>query len=398
MDPLGFTPFRREGILQRRGIRQTFSSWDRCMASAYCKWPAIVAIIIGGLIIITVLWAVLACVCCGYTCCKGCCACCSCCCPSSGSKSKARDHYSNEQTAYNNQYPSGGYQHPPAPPVYSFHRPSPKQYAQFDVTHSHTQTNGDALPEMPMWEPAPTRRVEDTSQPYDLEMNTLDPVTGQNVSRPMRGNNNSNPNSPAYTSAFDGYCAPEPTNYHPGNIARTPSPGDPVAADDIGIATSYPNSNQQQTLYPNRNANPNLSPHSSTSTYPPSNDAPITTHSTTSRPSINTYDFPRRYPPSPVPHSPTAARSYSPYPPPQQPLPQLHNLQQQQQPSQQGYRAYSPSVPNTPPPPFSSTLGDYDQILPGAQHGQYGASADDEGPPPSLQVGRVPVSNSWREV
>ncbi|KLJ12830.1 hypothetical protein EMPG_12198 [Blastomyces silverae] len=135
-----------------------------------------------------------------------------------------------------------------------------------------------------------------------------------------------------------------------------------------------------------------------------------------SPPPINPIEPPRRYPPTPVPHSPSPpiSRSYSPYPPPQ-PLPQLQHLRQHSptqshsqphsptqhspryQNQNQAYTAYSPhSVPNTPPPPFSSTLGDYDQVLPGAQHGQ---PPQEQGPPSVLQPGRaVGGQKSWRDV
>ncbi|KKZ68183.1 hypothetical protein EMCG_06144 [[Emmonsia] crescens] len=413
MDLTGFSPFRPDAILQPRDIRATFSSWDSCMAKAYCKWPVIVGIAIGGIILVGAIWGIIACACCGYTC---------------------RAKYADEHSAYDtqNRHLSAGYQRPPAPPVYDSQRPNPAKFAQFDTAHPRTKANDDVLPQMPTWDSAPTRHVEDSSQSHDMEMNRLDPTTGQSFksqsfSRPVRANNihnNANggngyyegtPASPAYPPSFDGYRGTETTSH----MARSPSPGNPFAhTGAIGIATSHPPNHYLPPRSP--------SPGPLSSPYPPYTEVPttttsimpnaITTHTTMSPPPIDPAELPRRYPPTPIPHSPSppaATRSYSPYPPPQAP-PQLQHLrhsptqsptrQYQQQHQQQGqaYMAYSPSVPNTPPPPFSSTLGDYDQVLPGAQHGQYGTGAPqqhEQGPPSVLQAGRAPGGgNSWRDV
>ncbi|EQL30389.1 hypothetical protein BDFG_07079 [Blastomyces dermatitidis ATCC 26199] len=430
MDLGEFTLFRPDAILQRRDIRTTFSSWDNCMAKSYCKWPVIVGIIIGGLILIGALWSIIACACCGYTCCKSCCACCSCCCPSSSrDKSRNRAKYADEHSTYTNQNRrlSTGYQPPPAPPVYDSHRSNPAKFAQFDTAHSRAKANDDALPQMPTWDSAPTRRIEDPSPSHDVEMNRLDPATGQSFnpqsfSRPMRHNNNNmgdggnnyyegTPTSPAYPPAFDGYRGTEATS----NIARTPSPGNPFGhVGAVGVATSHP--------VP-RSPSPGHMNH-----YPPYTEVPTTTtsimpnaitiHTTMPPPPTNPIELPRQYPPTPVSHSPSppVSRSYSPYPP-SQPVPQLQHLRQHSptqlhsqphahspthhspryQNQNQSYTAYSPhSVPNTPPPPCSSTLGGYDQVLPGAQHGQ---PPQEQGPPSVLQPGRAPGGQkSWRDV
>ncbi|EEH05808.1 conserved hypothetical protein [Histoplasma capsulatum G186AR] len=440
MDQMGFTPFRRDEILQPRDFRTTFSTWDNCMAKTYCKWPVVIGIAIGSIILIGVIWGIVACACCGYTCCKGCCACCSCCCPSRD-KSHNRTKFADEPSAYNarNRRHSTGYQRPPAPPVYDSHHSTPAKFAQFDTVHPRSKSNDDALPQMPTWDSAKTRRVEEVSPPSDVEMNRLDPATGQNFkpqsfSRPVRYNNNTNsggnsyydrtPTSSAYSPTFDGYRGPEATTHQ----SRSPSPGNPFGhADAIGIATSHPPTHQHHQYFPPRSPSPEpVTP------YPPYTEVPtattaimpnaMTTHTTMSPPPTHPREALQRYPPAPMPHppSPPATRSYSPYPPPQ-PVPQLQHLRQhsptqspthqsprylpQQQGQNQAYAPYSPasSVPNTPPPPFSSTLGDYDQILPGAQHGQYGTGIDapprEQAPPSALQVGRAPPGpKSWRDV
>ncbi|EDN10103.1 predicted protein [Histoplasma mississippiense (nom. inval.)] len=224
MDQMGFTPFRRDEILQPRDFRTTFSTWENCMAKAYCKWPVVIGIAIGSIILIGVIWGIIACACCGYTCCKGCCACCSCCCPSRD-KSHNRTKFADEPSAYNarNRRHSTGYQRPPSPPVYDSHHSTPAKFAQFDTVHPRSKSNDDALPQMPTWDSAKTRRVEEVSPPSDVEMNRLDPATGQNFkpqsfSRPVRYNNNTNSGGNSYSDR-----TPTSSAYSP-NLRRLPRP------------------------------------------------------------------------------------------------------------------------------------------------------------------------------
>ncbi|KAK2774773.1 hypothetical protein FQN52_004226 [Onygenales sp. PD_12] len=391
LDP-GFTPFRRDNLLAARDVRTTFSSWDNCMTKAYCKWPAIVGIIVGSLVLIAVAWCIIGCLCCGYTCCKGCC---SCCCPSSSGR-KPRSAYADEHNAYStqNRHLSTGYQPPPGPPIYESQQ---KKYAQFDTpSHRGKPLHEDSLPAMPVWDNAPTRRVEDhspISPAHDLEMNRLDPATGQNLGRTARGGYYeipSNSHSPQYPPAEGGggYRGTETTNHYPaaaaaaGGINRTPSPGlayshSPGIARTQSPAYAYSDNTMNPTtnrpisaLYPTAITTSDPSP----PTYGNGTDMGIGMGMATAPAPVALRQFTR----SPIgPSSPSSPshsqRSYSPYPPQQQP--QLQQPQQQQQ-----YTAYSPTTPSSPPPPFSSTLGDYDQVLPGAAHGQ--------GPPGALQVGR----------
>ncbi|RVX71357.1 hypothetical protein B0A52_04931 [Exophiala mesophila] len=174
-----------------------FTSWDKCMDKAYCKWPAIVGIVIGSIILLSFLACVINCVCCGARlcscCCGGCGSCCGSCCPSGRNKeaSKYKDDYSRMPAT-----PYGGYQPQPAPAPMTYGYPPPAaQFATFD--EPSRKVNEDSLPAMPSWDTATKRRVEDTSIPADqpqngdLEMGRLD-----SQSQRMRGGYNTVPNAP----------------------------------------------------------------------------------------------------------------------------------------------------------------------------------------------------------
>jgi len=115
-------------------VKNTFSSWDNCMAKTYCKWPVIAAIIIGGLIVLSVLWCIVRCACCGMSCCSTCfsflkcCDCCGGCCD--GKKNKPHKHLDD-----NSSYPPPlhqGYK-APVPMMGGALASGPPQYAQFEV-------------------------------------------------------------------------------------------------------------------------------------------------------------------------------------------------------------------------------------------------------------------------
>ncbi|CAI6339386.1 unnamed protein product [Periconia digitata] len=204
-------------------VKDTLSSWDKCMAKAYCKkldrWPVIAAIIVGSLIVLTIVICVARCICCGVEICSCCCKCCSCCCPSGG-----RDKHKRMKSDPYNQsgYPQSGYPqaaYPPAPgPLHdqyrshetpAFHpapsgpkipifnpqpsphnQPKPKpeepEYAHFDV--SSKPTNADSLPPMPSWNESKTIHVEEEvnvpEKPNDVELDRLNhngSVTGNSM-------------------------------------------------------------------------------------------------------------------------------------------------------------------------------------------------------------------------
>ncbi|KAL2023221.1 hypothetical protein VTK56DRAFT_3344 [Thermocarpiscus australiensis] len=164
---------RRNVQEQITDVKTAFSSWDNCMQANYCKWPAIALIIIGGLIIFSVTWCIVRCACCGLSCCcscfsclKCCGDCCGCCDPPRGSRRKYLDEpYIPPDQGYKSQAPMHtGFGNPMVPAAKGRDVP---QYAEFDVG----KKNEDALPEMPSWEGAGSKKV--LVEEEAVEMNAL---------------------------------------------------------------------------------------------------------------------------------------------------------------------------------------------------------------------------------
>lgn len=142
----------------------TFSSWDSCMSEGYCKWPVIVGIIIGSLILVSVIWCCVRCCCCGMDCCCGCFSCFNRCCPGPRRKNEGYQQAPPQQ-------PYGGqYQGPAQPMTYGGYAYRGPQTATFDApTTKNGKYNEDALPAMPSWDQANSRHVRDE----DVEMEKL---------------------------------------------------------------------------------------------------------------------------------------------------------------------------------------------------------------------------------
>ena len=134
-------------------LKLAFSSWGNCMQAVYCKWPVIAVIIVGGLIIFGVLWCIIRCAFCGMACCCSCCHCLKCCgecCGCCDPPKSARHKYQDDPQA-------------PASQGYRFQAPMQApfaaggaQYAEFDVSKKGGE---DALPEMPSWGTADSKKV-----------------------------------------------------------------------------------------------------------------------------------------------------------------------------------------------------------------------------------------------
>ncbi|XP_014559515.1 hypothetical protein COCVIDRAFT_91568 [Bipolaris victoriae FI3] len=186
--------------------RNTFSSWDNCMAKSYCKWPVIVGIIIGGLILFSVITCIARCICCGAECACCCFRCCASCC---GGGRRGSSHQRIKSDS-GRPYPPQSYGPPPpqanpyaqahaaAPPPPVFNprlanqqqyqsnpmptfTPAPQQerpqYATFDS--SKPAANEDSLPAMPTWKEGRDVHVEVEEQPVpqkkgDMELDRLD--------------------------------------------------------------------------------------------------------------------------------------------------------------------------------------------------------------------------------
>ncbi|KAL2870984.1 uncharacterized protein BJX67DRAFT_212434 [Aspergillus lucknowensis] len=350
MSPVEFSHlslWARDTAEEIKSAPETFSSWDKCMDKTYCKWPVIVGIIVGGVIILSIIACIVNCLCCGIQCCTGCC---GCCCPSPRPKRPkyADDPYRHQPPPMPQMPPpnhgyQGGYQAPQAPPTYRG-----AQIARFDTPSSPglAKTNDDALPAMPSWDSAVTRRVEDTNPHSDaMEMEPLNPV-----SRPPHRT----PSAPRTNAG--GYMGPPPIR----TGSRNDYIPDPHGYDD-------------QNPYDYRSQGPG---HSPASPY----DPPYRDHSPGGNyhavsPPPNARFSPQPQYPIGVAVSPTTEMSRPiPY---RQPSPGFS----QQPPS---YRGMSPSIPSSPPPPFSMATNH---------------EVSDPGRPPSLlQSGPKPAPNTYRDV
>lgn len=236
----------RQGAAQAgaHNVQQTFSSWDNCMSKAYCKWPAIIGIIIASVVVISILVCCARCLCCGLSCCCDCFGC-------FRGRGRKRTKYADAPSAFH-PAPYQGYQ-----PANNPHGYQPPQYAQFDVSRPGNAPGGkiheDSLPAMPSWETASSRKVLEESYDNDVEMGKLDPQKEPMIAHqapaptadyPELGSHRDdlpyqqhdtasagdlgNPyghNSPTYGGAYS-HSSPAATRqyYSPDDIGRHPAP------------------------------------------------------------------------------------------------------------------------------------------------------------------------------
>ncbi|KAI0383778.1 hypothetical protein F5Y04DRAFT_249665 [Hypomontagnella monticulosa] len=207
-----------------------FSSWDNCMQAAFCKWPVIAVIVIGGLIIISIVWCIVRCACCGLSCCCECCyclkccgECCGCCDPPRGKRSKYLDdpfippHHEQNQ-GYRSQAPMTP--NLPPPPA----APSGPQYAVFDDS---SKKDADSLPAMPSWEGAQSHKVLVEDEPVEMEPlkkpeNTQNAIAAANVSHTTSP-------SPVSPGSRSPYGAPPGQGGPNGYMAAARTETDPYA-------------------------------------------------------------------------------------------------------------------------------------------------------------------------
>ncbi|KAJ5202447.1 hypothetical protein N7449_004526 [Penicillium cf. viridicatum] len=217
MSPANITLWVRDTASDLESIPNTFSSWDKCMAKTYCKWPVIVGIIIGSVVLLAVLGCIFNCLCCGYQCCK---CCCSCCCPSGRRRNKTPKHFDDPPFQQPPPpAPNPVYQAPPAPPSFR----GAQQTAHFDAPKSPAaHVNEDALPEMPTWAGAVDKHVEDPNHHDGVEMEPLNPPDRkQGAGTPGAAYSDYSPN-PAMGAAAAGYRGFGPTD---PRARRSPGPG-----------------------------------------------------------------------------------------------------------------------------------------------------------------------------
>ncbi|KAF5514955.1 hypothetical protein CGCF413_v000872 [Colletotrichum fructicola] len=201
---------------QVNDVKTAFSSWDNCMSVNYCKWPVIGVMIVGGLIIFSIVWCIIRCACCGLSCCCQCCYClkccgncCGCCDTPKGTPHKYLDEPYSSNQGYKSQAPMNANSNVPpflqnqpthtahftAPAPVASGASAPPQYAEFDVSKSGGKEDGDALPAMPSWEGAGSKKVAIEEEVELEQMNK--PAASPNPNMPlMAPNAMSHPNSP----------------------------------------------------------------------------------------------------------------------------------------------------------------------------------------------------------
>ncbi|CAK7263044.1 hypothetical protein SEPCBS57363_000368 [Sporothrix epigloea] len=189
-------------------VKTAFSSWGNCMQADFCKWPVIAVIIVGGLVLLSI--------CCGD--------CCGCCDPPRGKRNKYLDEpYIPPHQGYRPEAPMAT-SLPYKPPVQST-----PQYANFDV--SKTAGHEDALPAMPSWETANSKKVY---LEEEVEMDNLKKPDGTGQSAPLLNTNAGNM-TPGHNTPSP-LNSPSPVNHygppHSPGINSPMGPGGPQAVDN----------------------------------------------------------------------------------------------------------------------------------------------------------------------
>ena len=138
------------------------------------RWRVIVGIVSGSLVLLSVLWFIGACLCVGTRCCRRPCGCCG------GSRRHKRSRNTAGAAAPTGLLSSprevvrapgqgGGVTYRPAPP------PAPVYHSTTATPTSTIPYDEDALPPMPTWDAAPSKKVldEDHVSGEDLELENL---------------------------------------------------------------------------------------------------------------------------------------------------------------------------------------------------------------------------------
>ncbi|KAI0022591.1 hypothetical protein F4780DRAFT_185096 [Xylariomycetidae sp. FL0641] len=181
-------------------VRLAFSSWDNCMQADFCKWPVIAVIAVVGLILVSIVWCIVRCCCCGLSCCCECFRCLRCCgnCCGCCDPPRSKGHmYLDEpyvpphhDQAYRNEPPM----HYPSTPAYSTPKDGAPQYATFD---SGDKKDADALPAMPTWGDADSKQVLIEEEAVEMEPLKKPPPTQPSLARSASHATTNSPMSPA---------------------------------------------------------------------------------------------------------------------------------------------------------------------------------------------------------
>lgn len=230
-----------------------FQYRGRVMLTRSQRYPAIAIIVVGGLIILSIVWCCARCLCFGMSCCcscfqclKCCGNCCGCCDPPGGRRHKYLDE------PYIPPHHDQGQGYRPEPPMPSSYatpsyatgitsKPEPAaQYATFD---SGPKKDADALPAMPSWNDSDSKKVLLEDDPVELEQ----------MKKPADNNG-------ALASPADPTRATSPGPASPGYIppGSQPGPNGYMAAgrsetDPYGTDSTYGVNGQYNNPYGSQN-------------------------------------------------------------------------------------------------------------------------------------------------
>ena len=396
------------------------------MSKAYCKWPAIIGIVIGSLIVLSLVWCLARCLCCGASCCCSCLRCCDCFTPD---RHKRR---SRDQDAYRPMMPNQGFQPMPSPMIY---QPGGPQVATFDAGR---KVHADSLPSMPTWSNAQERRVEEPAEEQndhpaqghgaDVEMGRVNshPTQQRRTSRGGYSQLSNGPTSPLVDSAY----GPHATSYM-GAAGGVAAAGSYPYNSDLG-AQRFPSSSPPTSDFTTPGRLNTGSPAPTYATHDPQQNTLLAAGDTfvaggiaptpseykngaSNRPYNASSPPPPTYATRPVasqnssfsrPYPQQGQNSFShPQRPPQPYAPSISTNSTQYEPnpySNQPHTAYSPSPYATNAPthynyPQQNSWNPAPQEARGYE-GVSLSSPTSQRPPSLLQAGRKPVGGTYREI
>lgn len=208
--------------------------------------------VIGGLIIIGIVWCIIRCACCGVACCcscfrclKCCGNCCGCCDPPGGKPHKYLDEPYNQQ-GYRTEAPM---QAPFPPAAKSVH--APPQYAEFDVSKKDGE---DSLPAMPSWEGANSKKIGMEADAVEMEPLKKSPMSASDPKMPLMAGPSPGPVSPMEPPSPYGPPQGAPYGNPHGYAAARGQPMDPYSPQDQG----YNNYNSTNPSMHNMNSMNNV--------------------------------------------------------------------------------------------------------------------------------------------
>lgn len=225
------------------------------------RWPVIAAIIVAGLILLSVVACIVRCACCGMSCCCSCFACLKCCGNCCGCcddpKGRKHKHLDDEYaTPFAPAFaPQTGYK-PPVPMMAGgIGASTSPQFAHFETGPSGfavepKKVNDDALPPMPSWEQAQKKRIAQ-EQADIVEMGELDPTTGQKVPLMTGAGSTSRTGSPGHSPTGEEQYGDRP-DMHSQNTSYMGAAAVGGAAMGMGAMHNDPYGNGRGNTMDNR--------------------------------------------------------------------------------------------------------------------------------------------------